>query len=61
MIRKLKSMKNHRGFMKYLKNTSWLFGEKILRMVVGVFVGIWIVLDVQFQHVAGSKVYLGGS
>jgi len=28
--------------MKYFKNTSWLFAEKILRMVVGLFVGIWI-------------------
>ncbi len=28
--------------MKYFKNTSWLFGEKILRMIVGLFVGIWI-------------------
>lgn len=28
--------------MKYFKNTSWLFGEKILRMIVGVFVGIWV-------------------
>ncbi len=28
--------------MKYFKNTSWLFGEKILRMVVGLFVGIWV-------------------
>ncbi|WP_155866697.1 flippase [Colwellia sp. PAMC 21821] len=28
--------------MKYLKNTSWLLGEKILRMVVGLFVGIWV-------------------
>ena len=28
--------------MKYFKNTSWLFGEKILRMVVGLFVGVWI-------------------
>ena len=26
--------------MKYFKNTSWLFGEKILRMIVGLFVGI---------------------
>ena len=37
MINKLKSLKNHQGFMKYFKNTSWLFGEKILRMVVGLF------------------------
>jgi len=42
MIDKLKSLKNHQGFMKYFKNTSWLFGEKILRMVMGLFVGIWV-------------------
>ncbi len=42
MLSKLKSLKNHQGFMKYFKNTSWLFGEKILRMIVGLFVGIWI-------------------
>ena len=29
MIGKLKSLKNNQGFMKYFKNTSWLFGEKI--------------------------------
>ncbi|PKF63062.1 flippase [Psychromonas sp. psych-6C06] len=28
--------------MKYLKNTSWLLGEKILRMTLGLFVGIWV-------------------
>jgi len=42
MISKIKSLKNHKGFMKYFKNTSWLFGEKILRMIVGLFVGIWV-------------------
>jgi len=42
MIQKLKSLQNHQGFMKYFKNTSWLFFEKILRMVVGLFVGIWV-------------------
>jgi O-antigen/teichoic acid export membrane protein len=42
MLTKLKSLKNHQGFMKYFKNTSWLFAEKILRMVVGLFVGIWV-------------------
>jgi len=42
MINKIKLLKNHEGFMKYFKNTSWLFGEKILRMVVGLFVGIWV-------------------
>lgn len=28
--------------MKYFKNTSWLMGEKILRMTVGLFVGVWV-------------------
>ncbi|MDB9893888.1 flippase [Flavobacteriaceae bacterium] len=42
MIAKLKSLKNHQGFLKYFKNTSWLFGEKIFRMIVGLLVGIWV-------------------
>jgi O-antigen/teichoic acid export membrane protein len=42
MINKIKSLKDNQGFMKYFKNTSWLFGEKVLRMVVGLFVGIWV-------------------
>jgi O-antigen/teichoic acid export membrane protein len=42
MILKIKELKNHQGFMKYFKNTSWLFAEKILRMIVGLFVGIWV-------------------
>ena len=42
MLTKIKSLKNHQGFMKYFKNTSWLFGEKILRMIVGLFVGVWV-------------------
>lgn len=42
MIAKLKSLRSHQGFMRYFQNTSWLFGEKILRMFVGLFVGIWV-------------------
>lgn len=30
------------GFMKYLKNTSWLMSERILRMGVGLFIGVWV-------------------
>jgi O-antigen/teichoic acid export membrane protein len=41
-MQRLKALKSHQGFMKYFKNTSWLFGEKILRMVVGLFVSIWV-------------------
>lgn len=39
---KIAYLKNHPGFMRYFKNTSWLMGEKILRMVIGLFVGIWV-------------------
>ena len=42
MYSKIKFLKNHQGFMKYFKNTSWLFAEKIIRMVVGLFVGVWV-------------------
>jgi hypothetical protein len=37
---KIQNLQQHSGFIKYFKNTSWLFGEKILRMIVGLFVGI---------------------
>ncbi len=42
VFEKIRQLRNHQGFMKYLKNTSWLFAEKILRMVVGLFVGVWV-------------------
>ena len=42
MIAKLKQLQNHEGFMKYFKNTGWLFVEKILRLIVGLFVGVWV-------------------
>ena len=38
----LKSLREHNGFMKYLKNTSWVFLEKVLRIFVGIFVSVWI-------------------
>jgi len=42
MINKTKQLFQHQGFKKYFVNTSWLFAEKILRMGVGLFVGIWV-------------------
>ena len=30
----------HQGFQKYLKNTGWLFGGQMLRMVLGLFVSV---------------------
>ena len=29
-------------FRKYFANTSWLLGERILRMVISLFVGIYV-------------------
>jgi len=42
MIDKLKNIKKNKGLMKYLKNISWLFFEKILRMIIGLLIGIWV-------------------
>jgi len=28
--------------LKYLKNTSWLFWERVLRLLMGLFVGAWV-------------------
>jgi len=32
----------HQGFLKYFKNTSWVFFERIFRMTVNLFVFVWI-------------------
>lgn len=42
MLQRLKQLQQRQGFMRYFKNTSWLFAEKILRMIVGLLVGIWV-------------------
>ena len=35
-------LKDHSGFRKYFVNTSWLLGERVLRMAVSLFVGIYV-------------------
>lgn len=30
------------GFIRYFKNTSWLFAERLLRMIVGLSIGLWV-------------------
>lgn len=42
IVSKIRNLQQNLGFMKYFRNTSWLFSEKILRMVVGLFVGVWV-------------------
>ncbi len=42
LISKLKELSTNHSFMRYFENISWLMAEKILRMGVGLFVGIWV-------------------
>lgn len=39
---KLQTLLSHEGIRRYGANTSWMLGEKVLRMFVGLFVGIWV-------------------
>jgi O-antigen/teichoic acid export membrane protein len=36
------SAKTHQGFRRYFTNTSWMFGELMLRMIAGLLVGVWV-------------------
>ena len=38
----LAKLKNKSGFLKYLKNTSWLMSEKIIRLVIALTVGVLV-------------------
>jgi len=42
MITKLTALKNHAGFIRYFKNTSWMMAEQFLRIIAGLLVGIWV-------------------
>lgn len=39
---KFLALKDHAGFVRYFKNSSWLLGEQMLRMITGLLVGIWV-------------------
>ncbi|ACM93246.1 probable polysaccharide biosynthesis protein [Nautilia profundicola AmH] len=62
MINKIKELFQHQGFKKYFANTSWLFAEKMLRMVVGLFVGIWVARYLgpeQFGRLNYAQAFIG--
>ena len=42
MLSKIYNRKTSQGFIRYLKNTSWLFAEKIFRLLLVLSVGIWL-------------------
>ena len=43
ILKKIVQLKHHSGFSKYFANTSWLLGERALRMAVSMFVSIYVV------------------
>ena len=38
----IRSLYSNKGFKKYLVNTSWLFGEKLARLILGLIVGAYV-------------------
>lgn len=42
MIMKINEFYKSKGFLKYLKNTSWLLSERLLRILVSLFIGVWV-------------------
>jgi O-antigen/teichoic acid export membrane protein len=42
ILKKIVQLKHHSGFRKYFANTSWLLGERVLRMAFSLFVGIYV-------------------
>lgn len=39
LIDKISQLRKNQGFLKYFKNTSWLFTEKILRLISAIVIG----------------------
>ncbi len=42
MVKLIKSLASHKGFVKYFNNTLLIFFEKVLRIFVGLFVSVWV-------------------
>lgn len=43
LISSLKNLINNSGFKRYFRNTSWMFAEKLFKLVVGFGVGILVI------------------
>ena len=41
-INLIKKFTSHAGLKRYFKNTSWLLVDKVSRLFLGLFVGIWV-------------------
>ncbi|WP_404297307.1 flippase [Halomonas sp.] len=38
----MRALKKHQGFRRYAANTSWMMAERLLRILAGLLVGIWV-------------------
>jgi len=50
------------GFRRYIANTSWLIAEKIIRLTVGLFVGVWVARFLgpeQFGTLSYAQAFVG--
>jgi len=50
------------GFRRYFANTSWLIAEKIFRLAVGLFVGVWVARFLgpeQFGTLSYAQAFVG--
>lgn len=43
MLDKLRALQGHRGFRRYAENIGWIFFSNIFRLLITLFVGIWLV------------------
>jgi O-antigen/teichoic acid export membrane protein len=42
LLSPIKKLFDHKGFKKYFFNTGWLMADKVLRLFVGLFVGVYV-------------------
>lgn len=42
LITQLRTLVSDQGIKRYAENTSWMMGEKVLRMFLGIFVSAWV-------------------
>ncbi|PMM04233.1 O-unit flippase [Vibrio breoganii] len=42
MLKVILTSIKHQGFIRYFINTSWMMAEQCLRIIAGLFVGIWV-------------------
>jgi len=58
----MKNLLTLTGFRRYFANTSWLIAEKIIRLAVGLFVGVWVARFLgpeQFGTLSYAQAFVG--